>query len=150
MRLTQRRFLNTCLRTYKKSLYRGYLCRLFFADNWFVRYIYSSMSLKYSLSKNSFSVIPAPSQKRLIVITLEHFVLPLIRSYIAEGDIPALREASQMLRLFSLHISYIRFTIASFKFIIVYLACFFTGFHNYYMVVCKIFLVEFHDIDTFV
>ena len=66
---------------------------------------YSSISLKYSLSKNSVSVIPAPSQNRFIVITFEHFVLPFMRSYIADGDIPPFRDASQMFIFFSLQIS---------------------------------------------
>ena len=92
--------------------------------------------------------MPAPSQKRLTVITFEHFVLPFIRSYIAEGDIPPLSEASQMFNPFSWHTSCMRFIIASFNFIIAPFAIlFFAEFHNYYMNIQKIFLVEFHDID---
>lgn len=60
-------------------------------------------------------------------------------------------EASQMFKPFSSHISYIRFTIASFNFIIVLLSReSFTEFHNYYRIVSKKSLVEFHDIDVFV
>ena len=59
--------------------------------------------------------MPAPSQKRLTVMTFEHLVLPFTRSYMADGDIPPLRQASQILIPFCLHISFILFTIASFS-----------------------------------
>lgn len=62
--------------------------------------------------------MPAPSQKLLTVSTLEHFVLPFIRSYIAEGDFPPPSAASQMLTSFSRHISSILLIIASLSLII--------------------------------
>ena len=49
--------------------------------------------------------MPAPSQKLFTVSTLEHFVLPFIRSYIAEGDFPPPSAASQTEMPFSSHIS---------------------------------------------
>ena len=81
-------------------------------------------------------------------MTLEHFVLPFTKSYIADGDIPPLRQASQILIAFFLHISCTLVTIASFNFIIVFSPI--MEFHNYYMMNSNFILVEFHDIDIFI
>ena len=92
--------------------------------------------------------MPAPSQNRLMVTTLEHFVLPFFKSYKADGDIPPLSEASHTFDPFSAQISFILLIMASFIFMIVSSSRF-VEFHNHYMFNIKFYLVELHDIDIF-
>ncbi len=65
--------------------------------------------------------------------------------YCREGDIPPFSDASQIFCPFSSHISCILLIMASFNFIIVLLE----GIHNYFMMIPKKSLVEFHDIEMF-
>lgn len=83
--------------------------------------------------------------------TLEHFVLPLIKSYIADGDFPPFNVASQTLIFFSLQISSILVMMASLIFIISPFVEFLYGIpRNYYTNREKYSLVELHDIDSIV